>query len=228
MRAPDQTFSYHYPHPAVTTDVVVFTLLQARLSTLLVRRANPPYEGVWALPGGFLGIGEDLDTCAARELAEETGIGGVYLEQLYTFGAPGRDPREHVISVAYYALVAEAALDELHAASDAAEAAWHPFDRLPDLAFDHAKIVAMAHDRLVAKLAYSTIGFQFMPETFSLSELQGVYETLLNQPLDKRNFRKRMLSLDLIEETGQLRRAGKHRPAREYRVKHPDRVEIIK
>lgn len=228
MRAPDQLFSYRYPHPAVTTDVVVFTIRAGRLSILLVRRANPPFEGDWALPGGFLNIDEDLDDCAARELEEETGISGLYLEQLYTFGSTNRDPRERVISVTYYALVPQDALATPRAASDAAEVGWYAFDELPGLAFDHAEIVRVAHRRLVAKLDYSTIAFQFMPETFTLSELQCVYEALLNQPLDKRNFRKRILSLDLIEETGRQRRNGKHRPAREYRAKHPKRVEIIK
>lgn len=228
MRAPEHTFSYEYPHPAVTTDVVVFTLLEGRLSILLVKRANPPFQGCWALPGGFLDIDEDLDACAARELEEETGIGGLYLEQLYTFGATHRDPRERVISVTYYALVPQNSLATPRAASDAAEVGWHAFGRLPRLAFDHERIIAMAHRRLVAKLDYSTIAFQFMPEAFTLSELQCVYETLLSQPLDKRNFRKRILSLGLIEETGRLRRNGKHRPAREYRARHPKRVEIIK
>jgi 8-oxo-dGTP diphosphatase len=229
MRIPSETFSYPYPHPAVTTDVVVFTIRTGRLHLLLVKRANPPFKGSWALPGGFLDIDEDLDTCAARELAEETGIGGVYLEQLYTFGATHRDPRERVISVAYYALIPEQALDAPpRAASDATAVAWFDIEELPALAFDHADVIDMAHRRLVAKLDYSTIAFQFMGNTFTLSELQGVYETLLNQPLDKRNFRKRILSLDLIEETGKLRRNGKHRPAREYRVRHPKRVEIIK
>ncbi len=228
MRAPKATFSYPYPHPAVTADVVVFTIRDERLSILLVRRANPPYQGDWALPGGFLDIDEDLDACAARELAEETGVSGVYLEQLYTFGATHRDPRERVISVTYYALVPQDALATPRAASDAAEVGWHAFDDLPPLAFDHTQIAERAHRRLVAKLDYSTIAFQFMPEAFTLSELQCVYEVLRNQPLDKRNFRKRILSLDLIEETGRMRRNGKHRPAREYRVRHPKRVEIIK
>jgi 8-oxo-dGTP diphosphatase len=228
MRVPKETFSYEYPHPAVTTDVVVFTIRDGRLSILLVKRANPPHQGEWALPGGFLDIDEDLDACAARELAEETGISGVYLEQLYTFGATHRDPRERVISVTYYALVPQDALAAPRAAGDAADVGWYAFEELPRLAFDHAEIVTMAHHRLVAKLDYSTIAFQFMAETFTLGELQCVYEALLNQPLDKRNFRKRILSLDLIEETGKLRRTGKHRPAREYRAKHPKRVEIIK
>lgn len=177
---------------------------------------------------GFLDVDEDLDNCAARELQEETGIGGLYLEQLYTFGKTGRDPRERVISVTYYALVPLDAIATPRAASDAAAVGWHAFDALPQLAFDHAEIIAMAHRRLVAKLDYSTIALQFMPESFTLGELQCVYESLLNQPLDKRNFRKRILSLELIEETGKQRRNGKHRPAREYRARHPKRVEIIK
>jgi len=228
MRAPEQTFSYPYPHPAVTTDVVVFTIRDGRLHILLVKRANPPHQGEWALPGGFLDIDEDLDGCASRELEEETGISGVYLEQLYTFGATRRDPRERVISVTYYALVPQDALAVPRAASDAADVGWHAFEDLPELAFDHAQIIEMAHRRLVAKLDYSTIAFQFMPATFTLSELQCVYQALLNQPLDKRNFRKRILSLGMIEDTGKLSRTGKHRPARKYRVRHPKRVEIIK
>lgn len=229
MRIPNETFSYAHPHPAVTTDVVVFTIREARLHLLLVKRANPPYKGSWALPGGFLDIDEDLATCAARELAEETGIRDVYLEQLYTFGDTDRDPRERVISVTYFALIPEQVLPAPpRAASDAADIGWFDLQRLPDLAFDHRAIIDLAYRRLVAKLDYSTIAFQFMGKTFTLSELQSVYETLLNQPLDKRNFRKRILSLDLIEETGRLRRNGKHRPAREYRVKHPERVEYIK
>ena len=136
MRVPEATFSYPYPHPAVTTDVVVFTIREGRLCILLVKRANPPHRGEWALPGGFLDIDEDLDTCAARELAEETGIEGVYLEQLYTFGATGRDPRERVISVAYDALIPEQALQTPpRAASDAADVGWFEFGRQPPLAF---------------------------------------------------------------------------------------------
>lgn len=221
------SYCYRYPHPAVTTDVVVFTIRKKRLQLLLIRRGGQPFKDSWALPGGFLEIEEDLETCAKRELAEETGVSGVFLEQLYTFGTPDRDPRERVISVTYYALVPSDRL-RIKASSDAAAAAWYPLDELPDLAFDHNEIIALAHQRLVAKLNYSTIAFQFMPETFTLSELQGVYEILRNESLDKRNFRKWILALDQIVETGEQRRSGSHRPARVYRVKHPDRVEIIR
>jgi len=219
---------YDYPRPALTTDVVVFTLREQQLQLLLIRRANPPHAGMWALPGGFLDMGEDLERCAQRELEEETGVSGVYLEQLYSFGKPDRDPRGRVISVAYFALVPEHRLPAPRAASDAAEVAWFPVSKLPPLAFDHGDIIAMAQQRLVAKLAYSSIALQFLAETFTLGELQQVYEIVQGESLDKRNFRKRILALDLIEETGQLRRTGRHRPAREYRIKHPQRMEIIK
>jgi len=220
-------YSYVYPHPAVTTDVVVFTVIDERLQLLLIRRSGEPFRGCWALPGGFLDIDEDLDACAARELAEETGVTGVYLEQLYSFGRPDRDPRERIISVAYYALVPANRI-QVGAASDAAEAAWFPIANLPELAFDHGEIIAMAHQRLVAKLDYSTIAFQLLAETFTLGELQQVYETLIDAELDKRNFRKWALALEQIEETGELRRRGSHRPARVYRLRERDRLHYLK
>src|ERR671918_453513 len=151
-------YSYHYPHPAVTTDVVLFTIQDERLEVLLIRRGSEPFKGRWALPGGFVDIDEDLLACAARELEEETGVTGVYLEQLYTFGAPDRDPRERVITVAYYALIPSDRL-RLQAADNAEALGWFAMDDLPALAFDHAEIIAMAHQRLVAKLDYSTIAF---------------------------------------------------------------------
>ena len=218
---------YQYPHPAVTTDVAVFTIRDQKLQLLLVQRADEPYQSMWALPGGFLEIDEDLEACAKRELAEETGICGVYLEQLYTFGSPSRDPRERIISVTYYALVPSDRLQP-KAASDAIEAQWFALDQMPPLAFDHQQIVALAQRRLAAKLDYSTIAFQFMPETFTLSELQAVYEILINERLDKRNFRKKILALKGIEEAGKLRRTGNHRPAQVYQLKNPERVDIIK
>lgn len=218
---------YAYPHPAVSTDIVLFTLRDEALQLLLIRRGNEPFRGQWALPGGFLDIDEDIDACAARELAEETGVSGLYLEQLYTFGAVGRDPRERVISVAYFALVpAERTL--VRAGDDAAEAAWFPVKALPALAFDHAEIIATAHRRLVAKLGYSTIAFQFLPETFTLGELQRVYETLADTEIDKRNFRKWALALDQLEPTGERRRHGRHRPARVYRWNGRERVAYLK
>lgn len=220
-------YQYEYPHPAVTADVVIFTVREKKLKLLLVKRAGEPYQGRWALPGGFVRLDEDLDAAARRELEEETGVSGVYLEQLYTFGRVDRDPRERVITVAYYALIPSDKV-ELKAATDAEAVGWFGLDELPPLAFDHDEIVEMAHQRLSAKLDYSTIAFQFMPEKFTLSELQEVYEIILRQEMDKRNFRKWVLALEQIEETDEERRGGIHRPAKLYRVKHPGRVEIIK
>lgn len=221
------TCIYSHPHPAVSTDVVIFTIEDAALKVLLVRRDAPPFEGCWALPGGFVNIDEDLDAAALRELAEETGVTGVFLEQLYTFGVPDRDPRERVITVAYYALVP---IDRLHprAGSDARAVGWFACRTLPPLAFDHDRIVALAQQRLSAKVEYSTIALQFMPERFTLGELQRVYEILVGAPLDKRNFRKRMLAWDCIADTGTVRRDGNHRPARLYTVKSPGEVRFVR
>ena len=219
--------TYDYPHPAVTTDIVVLTVEEGVVKLLGIRRKAAPYQGRWALPGGFVEIDESIDACAARELAEETGLAGIYLEQLYTFGAPDRDPRERVISVAYYALAPLHGL-ALRAGSDAAAAAWHDIDALPELAFDHRDIVAMARERVRAKIEYSDLGLMFMPESFTLSDVQGLYETVSGQPRDKRNFRKWLLSLDLIEETGEMRAAGAHRPAKLYRRPRPNERTIIR
>lgn len=220
-------YTYEYPHPAVTTDIVIFTIRQDELKILLIKRALPPYQGMWALPGGFVNLDESLEEGARRELAEETGMRDVYLEQLYTFGEPDRDPRERVITVAYYALVPSDEID-IQAGSDAEGVSWFGMQELPELGFDHADILEMAYERLRAKLDYSTIAFQFMPRNFTLSELQHVYEVILQEPVDKRNFRKRMLGLDLIVDTGKDRRDGPHRPARLYRVRHPKRIDYIK
>lgn len=218
---------YRFAHPAVTTDIVIFTIRDAALNVLLIQRKGEPYRGAWALPGGFVNESEALDDCAKRELEEETGLSNVYLEQLYTFGAPERDPRERVISVAYYALIPSDRV-QIRAATDAAAVAWQRFDALPPLAFDHAEIVAAAHQRLVAKLGYSTIAFQFMPEKFTLGQLQAVYETISAETIDKRNFRKWVLGLGRIEATGEERRDGQHRPAKLYRQRFPGKVENIR
>jgi len=220
-------YTYNYPHPAVTVDVVIFTIRDEELKLLLIRRAGEPYRGKWALPGGFVRLDEDLEAAARRELEEETGVTGVYLEQLYTFGHPERDPRERVITIAYYALIPSDKV-RLQAATDAEAVGWFGLGELTSLAFDHDDIVAMAHQRLVAKLDYSTIAFQFLPETFTLTELQRVYEIILREALDKRNFRKWVLALDQIEETGDLHRDSACRPAKLYRMREPGTVTIIK
>lgn len=213
-------YIYKYPHPAVTTDIVVFTISGEALKLLLIQRGQNPYRGAWALPGGFLEPEEDLEECARRELREETGLQNLYLEQLFTFGKPMRDPRERVVSVAYFAL-APSIDNQPKAASDAADAAWYSLDSLPPLAFDHTKIIAMAKNRLVSKLEYSSIAFRFLPETFTLSEAQEIHEIVRGEQLDKRNFRKQITGMGLIEETGNQRRDGNHRPARLYRATCP-------
>ena len=220
-------YNYKFPHPAVTVDIVIFTIRDNQLKLLLIRRACKPYQGKWALPGGFVDMNEDLDTAARRELKEETGVSGVYLEQLYTFGAPKRDPRERVITVAYYALIPSDKI-QLQAATDAEAVGWFGMDELPKLAFDHADIFKLAHERLVAKLDYSTIAFQFLPDTFTLNELQSIYEIIYQEEQDKRNFRKWILGLGQVEETGKKSKGGAHRPAKLYKTKFPGEVAIIK
>jgi 8-oxo-dGTP diphosphatase len=199
----------------LTVDVVIFTIQEARLGVLLVRRGIPPFEGAWAIPGGFVLPDEGLEQAARRELKEETGVGEVYLEQLYTFGDPGRDPRGRVVTVAYYALVS--AERRIAAGSDAAEARWWPMDALPELAFDHSAILRYALERLRNKLEYTTVGFQLLPEHFTLTELQLVYEAILGRKLDKRNFRRKVDLLGILTPLKEHRRQGPSRPARLYR-----------
>lgn len=210
------SYTYRYPHPAVTVDGVVFGYDAADLKVLLIQRASPPHRGKWALPGGFVDIDESLEAAVRRELEEETGITKLYLEQLYTFGEPKRDPRERVISVAYYALVTLAD-HAVRPASDARNVAWFPVAKLPPLAFDHAEIIGMALARLKGKIRYEPIGFELLPKKFPLSELQRLYETLLGQPLDKRNFRKKILGMGLLADTAERQQDVAHRAARLYR-----------
>ncbi|MBT8145099.1 MAG: NUDIX hydrolase [Gammaproteobacteria bacterium] len=220
-------YQYDYPHPAVTTDVVVFTIRRDQLMVLLIKRGEAPFQGEWALPGGFVGIDETIEDAAARELREETGVDQVYLEQLYTFGAVDRDPRERVISVAYFALIPSDKID-IRAATDAEAVGWFEVDKAPTLAFDHNEILAMAHERLQAKLGYSTIAFCLLPSEFTLTELQTIYETILGEPVDKRNFRKQMAALGELQATSKKKRVGPHRPATLYRLKHPNDILITK
>jgi 8-oxo-dGTP diphosphatase len=212
-----------FPKPSVTVDVVIITLRGEELQVLLVKRNFAPFKGRWAIPGGFVHISESLETAARRELREETGVTDVYLEQLYTFGDPGRDPRGRVISVAYIVLVPAPLAVE--AGSDAREACWWPLNELPALAFDHDKIVQYAVTRLRYKIEYSAVGFRLMPEYFTLSELQKAYEIILGEPLDKRNFRRRIIEAEIIEPTDDLR-SGEGRPARLYRFRRDAVAEV--
>ena len=199
----------------VTVDIVIFTIQSDELKVLLVKRGIPPFKGQFALPGGFVHESESLEDAAMRELREETGVSDVYLEQLYSFGEPGRDPRERIITVAYYALVS-ADRSQLAAGTDTTEAAWWRVNKLPTLAFDHRKILDYALERLRNKLEYTTVGFQLLPEKFSLTELQSVYEAILDKKLDKRNFRRKIELLKILKPTPEYRRGGQ-RPARLYR-----------
>lgn len=214
-----------YPHPAVTVDVVIFSLRTERLKVLLVQRGEEPFKGMWALPGGFVHIDEGLEEAALRELHEETGVQEAYLEQLYTYGEPERDPRGRVITVAYFALIPTDAPVQVAASGDACDVRWVPIEDLPELAFDHDQIVAYALRRLRYKLEYSAVGFELLPELFTLSEIQQTYEMILGEKLDKRNFRRRILSARIIEPTDQLR-TGEGRPARLYRYRDDAVAEV--
>ncbi|MGQ0613172.1 MAG: NUDIX hydrolase [Planctomycetaceae bacterium] len=211
---------------SVAVDLVVFAIRGGRLEALLIRRGSPPFKGKWALPGGFVLPDEGLEEAARRELAEETGLSGLYLEQLFSFGDPRRDPRGRVIGVAYFAVVPPSKALPV-AGSDAAGAAFHPAHDAPPLAFDHAAILAKAVDRLRTKTEYSTVPLRLLDEPFTLTELQQVYEVLLERPLDKRNFRKKMLALGAVVETRGARREGAHRPAKLYRLS-PSRPNLLK
>lgn len=199
----------------LTVDIVIFTIQSGELKVLLVKRAFEPFAGQYAIPGGFVLENESLEEAAMRELREETGVADVYLEQLYSFGDPGRDPRGRVVTVAYFALISSEH-SRLEAGTDAAAANWFPIDGVPELAFDHARILDYALERLRNKLEYTTVGFQLLPEKFTLSELQEVYEAILGKKLDKRNFRRKLALLRILKPTSEYRRDGR-KPARLYR-----------
>ncbi len=209
-------YTYQYPRAALTVDCVVFGLDESELKVLLIERALEPFKGKWALPGGFVRVDETLDEAARRELAEEAGLKNVFLEQLYSFGSVERDPRERIVSVAYYALVKMAA-HATKAATDAADAQWFPVSKVPKLAFDHAEILKTALDRLKGKVRYEPIGFELLPPKFTLSQLQQLYEAVLGNELDKRNFRKKVLSFDLLVPLKETQMTGRHRPAQLFR-----------
>lgn len=207
-------YTYEYPRPAITVDCVIFGWDEgSKLKVLLIQRGQQPFECFWALPGGFVEIEENLEQAALRELEEETGVHNVFMEQLYTFGDPARDPRGRVISVAYYALV-NLSKHPVKAASDAKKVHWFEIDQLPDLAFDHDKILQVAITRLRAKVRYQPVGFELLPAQFTLSQLQYLYETILGvkAALNKRNFRSRILKMGVLKEVGKQEGVA-HRPA---------------
>ncbi len=212
-----------YERPSVTVDVVIFTLHNGRLHVLMVQRKHWPYADHWAIPGGFVNMDESLETAARRELAEETGVQDVYLEQLYTFGDPGRDPRTRIISVAYFALIRPEE-QQLEVSEESNDVRWFPVDELPaPLAFDHDRILRYAIDRLRSKMEYTTLAFQLLPTEFTLPKLKRIYEEILGEKLDKANFYRKLRDSDLLEDTGKFHE-GRGRPARLYRFRD-SRVE---
>ena len=193
----DFKYHYKYPHPSVTTDCVIFGFDGTRLNVLLIERGIDPYKGKWAFPGGFLKIDEAAEEGAKRELFEETGMKTAYIRQFHTFSNPDRDPRERVISIAYYALVR---LSDVKAGDDAAKAQWFPIDKVPSLAFDHDLILRMALTELRRQIHFEPIGFELLSEKFTMTQLQHLYEAILDVRFDRRNFSNKMLKLGILNQ----------------------------
>lgn len=231
--------TYEFPRPAVTVDVVIFTIRNGQLAVLLIRRGKAPFRGLWALPGGFVDASESLEHAAARELHEETGLNGMRLEQLGAFGDPGRDPRGHTVSVAYFAFAVSAGTRGVRAGDDAVQAEWQPVAQLGlgdvaqkgalKLAFDHHRILSRALARLQQEATRLGPGnvVDFAPPRFTLGELQHVYEAVIGHTVDKRNFRARLLAQKIVEPASTERRTGRHRPAQLYHWVMPEALAPI-
>ncbi len=214
----------------VAVDAIVFGYSKKEgVSLLLIQRKYEPYKNSWALPGGFVLADESLETAVIRELQEETGITVNYLEQLYSFGEPDRDPRQRVISIAYFGLVKTTQFRELKASTDAENAAWFSIKKLPALAFDHKQIIRQAVERLQSKIRYQPIGFELLDKKFPFSDLEKLYAALLDKEINRRNFSKKILSFDFLEETGELSKPeGKGRPSKMYRFNQKRYKELLK
>lgn len=214
-----------YPQPSVTVDIVVFCVVDNKLKILLVKRGVEPFKGKWAIPGGFVKLDESLEGAAKRELREETGLEEEYLEQLYTFGDVERDPRGRVISVAYFALVSG---KDVMGGSDASEAKWFDVNDLPELFFDHKDILDYSLKRLRWKFEYTSIAFSLLGDRFTMTGLQNLYEVVFDKKFDKRNFRKKILSLNILKEEG-LDISVPYRPPMMYSLKKdvPDFVGMV-
>ena len=222
-------FKYEFERPGLTVDCVIFglDLDEESLKVMLIERDLEPFSGVWAVPGGFVRRGETLMEAATRELNEETGINDVFLEQLFTFGDPKRDPRGWVVSVAYYALVSPEK-HQIHAATDARQAKWFPVTSLPALAFDHKEILATALERVRGKLTYAPVGFELLPQKFTIKQLQKLYEIVLGRELDNRNFRKKIFAMDVLRELGEMQKGVPHRAARLYKFDERKYNQLLK
>lgn len=193
------TYTYDYPRPAVTTDCVIFGYDGKELKVLLIERGIEPFKGCWAFPGGFLNMDEDALAGARRELKEETGLENAFIEQFHTFSEPGRDPRGRVITIAHYALVK---IQEVEGGDDAAQARWFSIGEVPPLAFDHDRILRMAMNRLKERIHFEPVGFELLPDVFTMPQLQNLYEAILEVHFDRRNFASKMLKLGILEDTG--------------------------
>ena len=193
------TYTYDYPRPAVTTDCVIFGYDGKELKVLLIERGIEPFKGCWAFPGGFLNMDEDALAGARRELKEETGLEDAFIEQFHTFSEPGRDPRGRVITIAHYALVK---IQEVEGGDDAAQARWFPIGEVPPLAFDHDRILRMAMSHLKERIHFEPVGFELLPDVFTMPQLQNLYESILEVHFDRRNFASKMLKLGILEDTG--------------------------
>ena len=208
-------YVYEYPRPTLTVDCVILGLDESsRLKVLLIQRPNDPFIGHWALPGGFVDENETLEAAALRELKRETGVENIFIEQLYTFGTPDRDPRGRVVTIAYFALI-NLKEYQLGDDTDAQDVRWFAIDDLPALAFDHQNILNSTIERLRGKVRYQPIGFELLPQKFTLSQLQNLYETIIGQELNKRNFRTKFLKMDILRALD-IQRGMAHRPAQLY------------
>lgn len=210
-------YTYKYPKPAVTVDCVIFGYEKNSLKLLLIKRALEPFKGKWALPGGFVKIDETLDEAAQRELTEETGLQQVYMEQMFTFGAINRDPRDRIISIVYLALVNLSDAAQVKGDTDAEDAAWYDVNELPKLAFDHQEIVKLALERLRGKITYQPIVFELLPKKFVFSDLENIYATILQSDINRRNFRTKMMATGLVEELNEYMTNVSFRPPKLYR-----------
>ena len=221
----EKKYCYKYPHPSVTTDCVIFGFDGQKLQVLLIERGIEPYKGRWAFPGGFLNPDETAEQGALRELQEETGLTDAYIEQFHTYTDPNRDPRERVITIAYYALVR---IQEVKGGDDAAKAQWFALDEVPQLAFDHDRILRDAMRQIRERIHFEPIGFELLPEKFTMKELQSLYEAILDIKFDRRNFAKKMLHFELLTDLDETANPSAKREAKLFSFNKQNYDELKK